>query len=379
VADLSGGGGLAIGGLFLARLLPPFVLGPVVGVVADRFERRTILIVTDLLRAVVVLGFLFVRSEQTIWLLYFLTVLQLSISAFFEPPRAAMLPRVVRYDDLVTANTLSSATWSTMLAMGAALGGLTTALVGISAAFLIDATTFLASAWFITRLSPLASKLTGEEVHLERTGWQSFVDGLNYLWSRPTILVLALLKATSALAFGGVEIVQVAYAQSYHLPGSNASATLGLIYLAVGVGTGLGPLLARRITGDTPRPMYWAILMAYLLMIGGYLALGMAASLPVILLATFARTIGTGINWVYSTSLMQMKVPSHYLGRVFAFDMAMMTLASAASTVGAGWAKDSLGWTPAQLALALAAITLPSVGGWAIFMALDLKKQGGPT
>ncbi len=376
VANLSGGGGLAISGLFLARLLPPFLLGPVVGVVADRFERRTILIVSDLLRAVVVLGFLFVHSEQTIWLLYALTVLQLSISAFFEPTRAAMLPSVVSYKDLVTANTISSATWSTMLALGAALGGLTTAMLGISSAFLIDSATFLVSAWFITRLSANASLATGgEEAHLQRTGWQTFSDGLRYLGHRPTILVLALLKASSALAFGGIEIVQVSYAQIYHPAGSSASATLGLIYLAVGIGTGLGPLLARRITGDSPGPMYWAILVGYLMMAVGYVVLGAATTLTIILLATFARTLGTGINWVYSTSLLQMKVPSHYLGRVFAFDMAMMTLASATSTLGAGWAKDSLGWTPSQLALALGTITLLTMTGWAMFIALHLRKQ----
>ena len=131
VAHLSGSG-LAIGGLFLARLLPPFVLSPLVGVVADRFDRRKILIASDLLRTLVVLNFLFVRSEQDIWLLYALTVLQLSISAFFEPTRAALVPSLVARQDLVTANALDGTTWSTMLALGAALGGLATALFGIT-------------------------------------------------------------------------------------------------------------------------------------------------------------------------------------------------------------------------------------------------------
>lgn len=375
VSNLSESSGLAISGLFLARLLPPFLLGPLVGVAADRFNRRKILIISDILRAVVVLNFLFVRNADDIWLLYTLTVLQLSISAFFEPTRAAILPGIVDYRDLVTANALSSATWSTMLALGAALGGLATAIFGITSAFIIDALTFLLSAWFITRLSPKASLITDAVTHSPHSGWQDFSDGLKYLGQRPDVLMLALLKASSSLAFGGVEIVQVAYAQIYHPPGGNASATLGLIYLTVGVGTGLGPLLARRITGDTPGPMYWAILAAYLIMAIGYGLLGIASTLAIILLATFARTIGTGVNWVYSTSLIQMKVPSRYLGRVFAFDMAMMTLASATSTLGAGWATDILGWTPAQLSLALSVITLFTMTGWVTFMMLHLRKQ----
>lgn len=373
VAQLSGAG-LAISGLFIARLLPPFVLGPVVGVVADRFDRRKILIISDLLRAVIVLGFLLVRTPQDIWLLYALTILQLSISAFFEPTRAAMLPAIVDYRDLVTANALSSITWSTMLALGAALGGLATAALGITSAFIIDSATFLLSAWFITRLSNRVI-ITGSDGRSDGTGWRMFVDGLRYLWHHPPTLMVALLKASAALAFGGVEIVQVAYANEVYPWGDNASATLGLIYLAVGLGTGLGPMVARRITGDEQPPMYWAIFVAYLAMAAGYLLLGWGASLTIVLLATFIRTLGTGINWVYASSLLQLTVPRHYLGRVFAFDMAMMTLASAGSTLWAGWARDSLGWSPNHIAVALSTVGAVSAVIWLAHTVFHLKAQ----
>ena len=123
IAQLSGSG-LAISGLFVARMLPPFLLGPVVGVIADRFDRRKILIAADLLRAAVVPGFLLVRTERDLWLLYAIIIVQLSISSFFEPARSAMMPAIVSRKNLVTANALDSTTWSTMLAVGAALGAL---------------------------------------------------------------------------------------------------------------------------------------------------------------------------------------------------------------------------------------------------------------
>ena len=374
VAQLSGSG-LAIGGLFLARLLPPFLLGPVVGVVADRFDRRKILIISDLLRAVLVLNFLFVRSADDIWLLYALTILQLSISAFFEPTRAAILPGIVDYRDLVTANTLASVTWSTMLALGAALGGLATAALGITSAFVIDAGTFLVSAWFVTRLSPGVSELSETEGTINTAGWRAFVDGLQYLWQRPPILVIALLKASSALAFGGIEIVQVTLAEEVYPMGNDASATLGLIYLAVGLGTGLGPLLARRVTGDTPLNMYWAILFGYGAMVAGYATIGWSSTLAVVLAGTLIRTVGTGINWVYASSLLQLMVPKGYLGRVFAFDLAMMTLASSASTLWAGWAKDNLGWSPYQISVALGLIAVLMTAAWSIFITMQLRRQ----
>ncbi len=366
VANLSGSG-LAIGGLFLARLLPPFILGPLVGVVADRFDRRKILITSDLLRSLVVLNFLFIRTEQDIWLLYLLTVLQLSLSAFFEPTRAAVMPGIVARQNLVTANALDGTTWSTMLALGAALGGLVTMLLGIPAAFLIDAATFVVSAWFVSQITlPLQpeSELSGEGL----AGWSSFVAGLRYLWQRPPVLVLALVKASSSLAFGGNAVVEVAFAKEVFPIGADGSGALGLIYLVAGLGTGLGPLLARRITGDKHMAMQWAILFTYIAMAAGYILQGWAFSLTILLMATFIRTIGTGVNWVYSSSLLQMIVPGNYLGRVFAFDLAMMTLTSSISTLWVGWAKDNLGLGPHQLALSLAVIPVIMAIGWTVYL-----------
>ncbi len=377
VARLSDSG-LAIGGIFIARLLPPFLLGPVVGVAADRFDRRKILIFSDLLRAVVVLNFLFIRSADDIWLLYALTVLQLSISAFFEPARAAVMPGLVGRNELITANTLSGITWSAMLALGAALGGIATALFGATSAFIIDAATFLVSAWFIIQIPAEATIALDEVGPVGVTGWQTFVEGLRYLRDRPPVLVIALLKASSALAFGGVEIVQVIYAKEYFPLGNDGSGTLGIIYFTAGLGTGLGPIVARRFTDNNVVAMYWAILLSYLAMVVGYLMFGWGATLFIIIVGTLIRTVGTGINWVYASSLLQMIIPNKFLGRVFAFDLAMATLASAASTLWAGWATDHLDFSPHGVSTALAAVSLVMAAGWVVFMILDAKRQRRP-
>src|SRR5215213_11763319 len=131
--------GLAVGGLFIARALPPFLFGPVAGVVADRFDRRKVLILSDVLRAGIVLGFLLVDRPERLWLLYVLTILQFSVSAFFEPARAALVPGLVQSDELLTANTLSSITWSAMLTLGGAIGGLTASLFGVRVSLIVDA------------------------------------------------------------------------------------------------------------------------------------------------------------------------------------------------------------------------------------------------
>src|SRR6185369_3567846 len=141
--------GLAVGGLFIARALPPFLLGPVAGVFADRFDRRKVLILSDILRAGIVLCFLLVDRPERLWLLYVLTVLQFSVSAFFEPARAALVPALVDAGELITANTLSSITWSAMLALGGAIGGLTASLFGVRVSLIVDAASFLISALLV--------------------------------------------------------------------------------------------------------------------------------------------------------------------------------------------------------------------------------------
>ena len=153
----------AVGLLFIARAIPPFLLSPLAGVVADRFNRKVILITTDLLRGFVVLGFLLVSITGQAWLIYVLTLAQFVISSFFQPARAAILPSLVQgRDELLTANTLSSITWSTMLALGAAAGGVVAGLFGVETAIVIDSGTFFLSAFFVWRIRVALSRCTGQ-------------------------------------------------------------------------------------------------------------------------------------------------------------------------------------------------------------------------
>src|SRR4030095_4251406 len=88
------------------------------------------------------------RVDRTdrLWLLYVLTILQFSVSSFFEPARAALVPALVENDELLKANTLSSVTWSAMLTLGGAIGGLTASLFGVRVSLIVDALSFLVSA-----------------------------------------------------------------------------------------------------------------------------------------------------------------------------------------------------------------------------------------
>jgi MFS family permease len=146
------GSGLPLA-LFLAlRLLPPFILMPITGVVADTFDRLKVMMTADLLRAIVVLCLIFVRNRATLWLLYVLIGLQYSLSAFFDPCREGLVPTYVRKDDLVAANTVDAIFWSATLFVGASAGGFVVTMAGTNVNYIIDSVSFLGSFFCLWRL-----------------------------------------------------------------------------------------------------------------------------------------------------------------------------------------------------------------------------------
>ena len=246
--------GLAVGGLFVLRMLAPFLISPFAGVAADRYNRKHLLILADLSRAAVVLGFLLVRDPSQVWLLYVLTFIQLAISGIFFPTRNAILPDLVSPRELGPANALSAATWSVMLALGAALGGIVAGEWGVYPAFIIDGFTFLLSAAFIVgiRYTPSVSLAAAQQSIRAALG--DYLAGLRYLKEHIDILVIALHKTANGLfASGTFQIVQVALAEQVFVIGDSGGTSLGILYAVTGVGTGIGPIIARRFTGDRDR------------------------------------------------------------------------------------------------------------------------------
>ena len=357
------------------------------------------MIASDLLRALTVLGLLLVREADDVWLLYVLTVTQFALSSLFVPARTAVLANVVRQEQLVAANALDSLTWSTMLAFGAFTGGIVAAFFGVTEAFIMDAATFLLSAWFIGRIIlpprekrepalPLESEMvtTGTETAGPSGGWLDFIDGLRYLRGQPFILGLALVKAAGSLAWGAINVIEITYAeeifplQSTGLTSlfpdiDGGTATLGIVYVVSGLGTGLGPLLLRRWLGDAPMRLRWAISAGFGMLILGTLLIAAAGTMNAFILATLVRTIGTGTIWVFSAALLQTIVPDRVRGRVFAFEFAMLTLAQSISTIWAGLiGQDALGLTVRQIALSMSVVSAVVTTLWLWFHLRSLAR-----
>ncbi len=360
-----GGSGLALGTVMMAKLLPIFFVSPIAGVVVDRVDRRRVMIASDVARFAVVLGFLTVSSPDDLWLVYTLASVEIALAGFFEPARSAILPSVVSRGDLVAANALSGATWSVMLALGAALGGVVVSLFGIQAAFMLDASTYLVSAAFILRVRLPGEKATKPEDR--PAGLANFIDGARYILTRPGILMLTLLKTGLAIA-GGVMTLIPLYAHQMLASPEAVSMGTGILYSCRGIGAAMGPILVRRWFGDSSRTLQIAIAGGFFL---GGVSLGLfgassglvAASASLALIGLFGSII-----WVFSSALIHLEADPRFLGRVFSMEMGLLTLVMGLSNWAVGYAVEGAGLTANQAAWALAGLFALPGAGWAFFI-----------
>ena len=360
-----GSEGLAISGLLLARFVPAMLLSPLAGVLVDRFDRKRLLVLSNLLRAFVVLMFLVATSgPEWLWLIYVLTILQFVLSSAFEPGQSAIIPAVVARTGLLLANTLVSITWSVMLALGAILGGIIATLFGTGVALLINALTFAVAAWLIAQIRTDTSHPTVDHHNrpLQKT---SFREGLRFLRANPDVSSLLLIKMGGSI--GSVDTLMTIFATQIFVLGASGQLSLGIMNSAYGLGSILGPLLLNRFNNGTVFTMRRLVIAGFILEALGWLGLANGVTLLIVCLALLVRAMGGSVNWTYSTVMIQKSVPDHYLGRVFSIDMAGFYLAMVTSTFLHGALVDALGGDQVQLiALGTMVVSLIPLVMWAL-------------
>jgi MFS family permease len=189
--------GLVIMGIMLSRAIPAITIGPLAGVLLDRFDRKKIMIASDLTRAFVALGFILAYREQKVWLLYTFSALLMVASPFFTAGRSAILPTIADEKEIHTANSLTQTTQWTNLTIGTFLGA-TVIGIGYEWAFIFNAISFLLSAWAILKLHPPEGKQFRAE-HRDLTEaevirpWHEYREGLRYMRSVPLVFAIAML------------------------------------------------------------------------------------------------------------------------------------------------------------------------------------------
>jgi MFS family permease len=312
------GSGLVVAGILIARAIPAMFAGPIAGVLLDRWDRKRIMIASDLVRAVVAITFLLGIPAGRTWLLYVLSGLLMFASPFFTAGRASILPSIATEGELHTANSLTQLTQWTTVTIGSFLGGATVGSFGYKIAFLFNAASFLFSAACISRLrvesgfrSTRASLNEGQVVR----PWHEYIEGLRYMRSSPLILGIGLVAVGWATGGGAAQILFSLFGEQVFRRGPDG---IGIIWGCAGVGLICGALVAnaigRRIRFETYKRV---ISISYVLHGLSYVLFSQA---PTFAMACFFIGLSRGavaISSVLNTAQLLRHVSNDYRGRVF--------------------------------------------------------------
>jgi MFS family permease len=331
------------------QVLPQTFVGPMAGVVNDRLKRKHVMIAADLVRFGVVLAMLFVRSRSMVWLIYPLLLAETTMAAFFEPARSSVIPNIAAEGEVLVANTLSAATWSVNLLIGASVGGVVAAFFGRDTVFILNALSFLTSAFLISRMrfaephAEAAAPLRPRDL----VDFSPVLEGIRYIRSHPTLLPAVFAKAGEFMVGPSWVIFTVMGAREFAVHGHGIDAAggamLGMSILLGGRGLGamVGPLVAARWAGERDHRLRLGILFGYLTVAVGYGTLGLSRNVWMAAACAMLAHMGGSTVWVFSTTLLQLHTEDRFRGRVFAADLGLGSLTFAVTAYLAGHFLDA--------------------------------------
>ena len=343
----------SVGGLLVARLVPTLA-SPLVGVLADRFDRRLILVGTDLIRAVLIVAVIFTRDLAVIYALVFLMGVA---RTFFNPTIRAAFPSVVGSGDLTRANALISGTFSVSVMVGPALGGLV-ASFDLNVAFLLDAATYLVSALLLSQIS-----LPRPDAEEEGGGFvRELHAGFGYLAGARVPLGIVVGALLTILTINLTVPAEIFLAKQTFGAGNSG---YGLLVSLWGVGMILGTALIAAL-GDRLNLLlfYFAGIFA------AALALVATSLSPTFILALAALTvagISNGIDNVTTDTILQKRVPDAFLGRVFSVRFLTYSVGEAIAYPVGGLVVDAVGPRSTYL---LSGLATAAAGTFILFLIL---------
>ena len=333
--------------VLLSRLVPFTLFAPLAGAFVDRWSRRNVMIATDLLRVVVAFGFLLVRRPEDLWLAYLCTALLSFFGTFFEAAKNAAVPSITGERDLLAGNALMFSSRFLLMSLGAALGGWTAAKVGYQAAFVINALSFVASAysvWLVpeeeTR-SNSGTAVTKEPRSLYRGYWADMREGWSYIVAHApvaTILGINILWATGGGAMNllAERLGALVFAKRSAI---SQDAAVAALYFAGGFGLFIGMLIARRVGAYVELRKRTVAFIGWTLFIQSVF-FALSGVMPTLWLSCVMVAISRvllGVEFAVQETLLMRLVPDYLRGRVSTSDRAAEMLVWALSTGVAGW------------------------------------------
>jgi MFS family permease len=343
--------------ILVSQMIATALLSPIGGHLADRFDRQRLMVVADVLRVVLALGYLLIDDRGDVWLAVAITAAIAALSAAFTPASNAAIPNLVDREDLPAANVLVAAAWGTMLAVGAALGGLVAAIFGRDAAFIGDAISFAVSGVLILRIRRRFAEPRAGEDHPGLA--EATRETVRYARRDHRVLALLTVKGGFGIGAGVIGLLPILALEVFHA----GDRGTGILWGFRGIGVLVGPFLARRYTGDL-RSLFAAIGVSFAVYGVFYATVPLMPNLWVAAIFVLLAHLGGGTQWTLSTYGLQVIVPDRIRGRVFAFDFGLVTLTLAGSIAVAGWAADHFDARAVMFVMAMVALTYAIV--WSV-------------
>ncbi len=340
---------LATGLTMVAEYLPALLLGPIAGVLTDRWDRRRVMLAADVFRAVVVAGMLFATSRESVWVSYLALVAESVGSVLFRPAAQAMTPAIVGTGSaLSSANSLNAVTDGTVRLIGPPAGAAVLSLAGFQALIWIDMASYLMSAVAVygTTRQPRQRREDARGRVLA-----DLVVGFRLLRAEPVGRALLLLTTVFLFANASLSALLVPFG----IERLGGSEQVGIVVSGLGVGFLLGAAVIRGLV-DRVQPRY-LLAATQLATTGGFLLLFGSSSLAGALPAALIIGVFGSMTLVTPQTALQRVIPNTALGRVSAIFFTAEALATlAGAVVGPALAGATSFWTTAVASCLVSAV-----------------------
>jgi predicted MFS family arabinose efflux permease len=353
--------------VFVVSALPAFLVTPFAGPVADRFDRKRIMVICSIIQGFAALGFLL---SQRHWI-GFGFIAQggiAAVGAFFGPASQAAIVNLVDPDDLATATAASSSVWGAMLAIGSGLGALVAARFGRAVAFELNAASFIVAGAFIATVRGKTSQRATGAARQRMRPIADSIEAARYARSNRHIKAFLLSKAGFGFGTGVVGLLAVLAKRRF----DTGDGGTGVLLFARGMGVLMGPWFVR-FAYRRGLPGVVACCGVGAIVYGvGYLFVSWATAIGFAAVAAFVAHLGGGAQWSSVIFGIAKTAPDEVRGRIGAADFALVTLSMSISLALAGVASSR--WGPAATIRALAIVQL-SWGALFLYLTRELRHE----
>jgi len=339
---------LAAGIFFIARLLPFALMSPIAGTFVDRFSRRQVMIATDVIRAFVALSFLLVNDVHDLWIAYVATVVLHTMGAFFDGAKNAAAPNLTGKEGLLAGTALLFSTRFLLMALGSALGGWASAVFGYHVAFLINAASFLVSAYTVWLIPEEATRDEATGERMKKFGRSASVpaefehaneratseprpsfltelkEGFHYAATNHFALTILLVNIIWALGAGAMNIVFERMG-GVHFPavaGWDPDVGVAVMWTATGLGLTAGMLIAHPVSKVLDRRNWNHGFIGWTLIVHGlvFAAAGLMPTLALWAVLIFLSRLIVGVEYAVQETAFQRSLPDRVRGRISTLD-----------------------------------------------------------